>query len=82
MSMMSEQVQPCYDVPANQYLNLKGKQFSKSSGWYVDVEEAYNQFGSDTLRYYLTSIAPETSDSSFTWKGFQAKVNGMEKRNN
>src|SRR5205807_9965194 len=25
----------------------------------------------DSLRYYLTIIAPETKDSEFTWKGFQ-----------
>jgi methionyl-tRNA synthetase len=25
----------------------------------------------DALRYYLTSIGPETKDSEFTWKGFQ-----------
>ena len=25
----------------------------------------------DVLRYYLTTIAPETKDSEFTWKGFQ-----------
>ena len=76
MSMMSEKVKPCTDVPANQYLNLEGKQFSKSAGWYVDVDEAIEQFGSDALRYYLTAIAPEGSDSSFTWSGFQARVNG------
>ena len=76
MSMASEQVHTCYDVPANQYLNLEGKQFSKSSGWYVDAHEAVDQFGSDALRYYLTAISPEASDSSFTWEGFQARVNG------
>ena len=76
MSMSSDQVHTCYDVPANQYLNLEGKQFSKSSGWYVDAHEAVNQFGSDALRYYLTAISPEASDSSFSWEGFQARVNG------
>ena len=76
MSMSSEQVNTCYDVPANQYLNLEGKQFSKSSGWYVDAHEAVDNFGSDALRYYLTAISPEASDSSFTWEGFQARVNG------
>jgi len=25
----------------------------------------------DVLRYYLTTILPETKDSEFTWKGFQ-----------
>jgi methionyl-tRNA synthetase len=30
----------------------------------------------DALRYYLTTILPETKDSEFTWKGFQDAVNG------
>ena len=63
-------------MPANQYLNLEGKQFSKSAGWYVDAQDAVDKFGSDALRYYLTAIAPEASDSSFTWDGFQARLNG------
>jgi methionyl-tRNA synthetase len=56
-------------------VNLEGKQFSKSKGWYVDAEEAITQFGSDALRFYLTSLIPETSDSSFTWKGLELKIN-------
>jgi len=62
-------------LPANQYVNLEGKQFSKSSGWYIDSEKAINEFGSDGLRYYLTTLIPETNDSSFTWNGFEAKIN-------
>jgi methionyl-tRNA synthetase len=30
----------------------------------------------DCLRFYLNSIAPESKDSEFTWKGFQDAVNG------
>ncbi len=29
----------------------------------------------DVLRYYLTTISPETKDSEFTWKGFQDATN-------
>lgn len=76
MSMASGCAKPATDVPANQYLNLAGKQFSKSQGWYVDAEKAIGLLGPDALRYYLISIIPENSDSSFTWEGFQAKVNG------
>lgn len=68
-------VKPVTDLPANQYVNLEGKQFSKSKGWYVDADEAITQFGSDALRFYLTSLIPETSDSSFTWKGMELKIN-------
>lgn len=68
-------VNPVSDLPANQYVNLEGKQFSKSKGWYVDADEAITQFGSDALRFYLTSLIPETNDSSFTWKGMELKIN-------
>lgn len=68
-------VNPVTDLPANQYVNLEGKQFSKSKGWYVDADEAITQFGSDALRFYLTSLIPETSDSSFTWKSMELKIN-------
>ena len=68
-------VNPVTDLPANQYVNLEGKQFSKSKGWYVDAVEAIETFGSDALRFYLTSLIPETSDSSFTWKNMELKIN-------
>ncbi|MBP9674085.1 MAG: methionine--tRNA ligase [Bacteriovoracaceae bacterium] len=76
MSMAAGRVNPVSNVPANQFLNLAGKQFSKSSGWYIDAKTAIDEFGSDALRYYLASIIPETTDSSFTWEQFSAKVNG------
>lgn len=75
MCMGTGFVNPVTDLPANQYVNLEGKQFSKSKGWYVDADEAIAQFGSDALRFYLTSLIPETSDSSFTWKGMELKIN-------
>jgi methionyl-tRNA synthetase len=75
MSLGTGFVNPVSDLPANQYVNLEGKQFSKSKGWYVDAEEAITTFGSDALRFYLTSLIPETSDSSFTWKGLELKIN-------
>ncbi len=76
MSMASGKVNPVTDLPANQYLTLDGKQFSKSSGCYIDALDAVNRFGVDALRYYLISIIPENSDSSFTWEQFGQRVNG------
>ncbi len=75
MGMGTGFVKPVDNLPANQYLNLMGKQFSKSQGWYVDAEEAIHEFGSDNLRYYLTTLIPEANDSSFTWEGYEARVN-------
>jgi methionyl-tRNA synthetase len=75
MSMASGLCNPCDQVPANQFLNLEGKQFSKSTGHYIDAGKAYKKFGQNALRYYLLSILPEANDSSFSWEQMQAKVN-------
>lgn len=75
MGMASGYINPPTEVPANQYVNLEGKQFSKSQGWYVDAKKALEDFGPDALRFYLISLIPESADSSFTWKGFEAKIN-------
>ncbi|MDC1175380.1 methionine--tRNA ligase [Bacteriovoracaceae bacterium] len=75
MSMASGYAHPADQVPANQFLNLEGKQFSKSTGHYVDAHKAYADFGQTALRYYLLSILPEATDSSFSWEQLQAKVN-------
>lgn len=63
------------EVPANEFFLLEGRQFSKSDGWYIDLEEFFKKFTSDQIRYYLAANAPETADSEFTWKDFQAKCN-------
>lgn len=61
------------NVPANEFLNLEGDKVSTSRNWAVWLHEYLNDFPGceDVLRYYLTTIAPESKDSDFTWKGFQ-----------
>lgn len=63
------------DLPANEFYNLEGKQFSKSDGWTIDLESFFTQFSADQIRYVIASNAPETGDSEFTWKDFQARSN-------
>jgi len=65
------------NVPANEFLNLEGDKISTSRNWAVWLHEYLAEFPDkrDELRYVLTSIAPETSDSEFTWKDYQARVN-------
>lgn len=64
-------------IPANEFLNLEGDKISTSRNWAVWAHEYVEQFPGkqDVLRYTLTSIAPETKDSDFTWTDFQAKNN-------
>lgn len=64
------------ELPANEFLNLEGKQFSKSDGWTIDLAEMIENYGADKIRFATAATAPETSDSEFTWKGFQQICNG------
>ncbi len=65
------------NVPANEFLNLEGDKLSTSRNWAVWVHEYLEELPGkeDELRYVLASIAPETKDSEFTWKDYQARVN-------
>jgi len=64
-------------VPANEFLNLEGQKISTSRNWAVWLNEYLEEMPNrkDELRYVLTSIAPETKDSEFTWKDYQIRVN-------
>lgn len=63
------------EIPANEFLNLEGKQFSKSAGWTIDMEEFLEEFSPDQIRYTLAANAPENADSEFTWHDFQMRCN-------
>jgi methionyl-tRNA synthetase len=63
------------ELPANEFYNLEGRQFSKSEGWYIDLEDFFKRYTTDQIRYTIASNAPETSDSEFTWKDFQHRCN-------
>ena len=86
-----------HDVPANQYVNFSaGQKQSKSKGtatWLLDLLDAYD---ADVVRFYLTQIMPETSDSEFreeelirannevliaTWGNLANRVLAMIRRN-
>jgi methionyl-tRNA synthetase len=63
------------NVPANEFLNLQGRKLSTSKGWAVWLDEYLEEFEPDLLRYVLGTTLPETKDSDFSWKDFQARVN-------
>lgn len=63
------------NVPANEFLNLEGAKFSKSRGWGIDLRDFLRFFPADTLRFVLGSTLPETKDSDFSLKDFQARIN-------
>lgn len=63
------------ELPANEFYNLEGRQFSKSDGWFIDLESFFKNFTADQIRYAIASNAPETGDTEFTWKDFQTRCN-------
>src|SRR5829696_4006404 len=72
------------NVPANEFMNLEGDKMSTSRNWKLEMQDYIDDFikkenggpqMADALRYYLSTILPESKDSEFTWKGFQDAVN-------
>ncbi|MXX02850.1 MAG: methionine--tRNA ligase [Gemmatimonadetes bacterium] len=63
------------EIPANEFLNIEGQKLSTSRNWAVWLDEYLEDFPPDPMRYCLASISPETKDSDFTWKDFQARNN-------
>ncbi|MCC6804627.1 MAG: methionine--tRNA ligase [Anaerolineae bacterium] len=65
-----------YDVPANEFMNIEGKQFSKSRNWAIWLPDILERYQPDAIRYYVAATFPETHDSDFAWDGFLNRVNG------
>jgi methionyl-tRNA synthetase len=64
-----------YDVPANEYLTLEGKQFSTSRNWAVWLPYYLEKYPPDPLRYLLSINMPETNDANFSWREYVRRNN-------
>jgi methionyl-tRNA synthetase len=64
-----------FDVPANEFLLLKGEQFSKSRGVAVWLEDCLSKYSVDEIRYYIAATMPERHDTDFSWQNFKIKIN-------
>lgn len=66
------------DYPAiNHFLNLEGHKFSKSRNISVDSKYTGETYGVDPVRFYISSIMPETSDANFSWSHFVETHNSV-----
>ncbi|WP_213357602.1 methionine--tRNA ligase [Chlamydiifrater phoenicopteri] len=77
-SMQMGQNQPYKKVDAlvaSEFYLLEGKQFSKSDGNYIDMDEFLDEHPVDKLRYVLAATAPESSDSEFSFADFKQRCN-------
>ena len=64
-----------YDVPANEFLNLEGFQFSTSRNRAVWLPDYLDRYDPDPLRYVIAVTMPETSDSDFSWSEYVRRNN-------
>lgn len=64
-----------YDVPANEFMNIEGAQFSKSRNWAVWLPDLLERYDPDAIRYYVTSVMPEARDTDFSWADFVRRNN-------
>jgi len=64
-----------YDVPANEFLTLEGRQLSTSRNWAVWLPDYLERYEADPLRYCLSIGMPETSDADFSWGEFLHRNN-------
>ena len=64
-----------YDVPANEFLTLQGRQFSTSRNWAVWLPDYLARYDPDPLRYFLSISMPERADTDFSWEEFVRRNN-------
>ena len=64
-----------YDVPANQYVTIAGSKASSSRNWAIWMPDYLDRHDPDPLRYALTAMMPETSDTDFTWADYVRRNN-------
>ena len=62
-------------VWAHGFISFEGQRFSKSSGVWVELDEAVNYRGADALRYFLLREAPFDGDGDFSWRRFDDRYN-------
>jgi len=65
-----------HHMSSTEYLNYEAGKFSKSKGIGVFGSDAMESgIHADAWRFYIFYNRPEKSDSLFTWKDFQEKIN-------
>ena len=57
-----------YNVPANEFLTIKGRALSTSRNWAVWLPDYLERYDPDPLRYFMSVNMPEDNDSDFSWR--------------
>ncbi|MCY4651856.1 MAG: methionine--tRNA ligase [Dehalococcoidia bacterium] len=64
-----------YNVPANEYMNLEDRKLSTSRNWAVWMPDYLDRYEPDPLRYVISAMMPESSDSDFSWSEYVRRNN-------
>lgn len=57
-------------IVSNEYLTLEKRKLSTSKNWAVWVPDLLERYDPDSIRYFLTTNAPENRDADFSWREF------------
>lgn len=62
-------------IISNEYLTLEKKKLSTSKNWAVWAPYILDNYHPDSVRYFLTTNAPENRDADFSWREFISSHN-------
>ncbi|XCA82136.1 methionine--tRNA ligase [Exiguobacterium mexicanum] len=57
-------------IVSNEYVTLEKRKISTSKNWAVWMPDLLERYEADSIRYFMTSNAPENRDADFSWKEF------------
>jgi methionyl-tRNA synthetase len=60
---------------SSEFLTMESRKFSSSRSHVIYVRDVLERYGADPLRYYLSVVGPESSDTDFTWEQFVTRNN-------
>lgn len=71
--LMSADVEVPATVWAHGFLTSEGQKISKSSGVWIELDDAIERHGPDAFRYYLLRDVPWSGDGDFSWSRFDER---------
>ncbi|MEI5909353.1 methionine--tRNA ligase [Bacillus spongiae] len=57
-------------IVSSEYVTIEKKKISTSRNWAIWVPDLLNTYHPDSIRYFLTSNAPDKGDADFSWREF------------
>ena len=60
-------------VWAHGFVTANGSRLSKTTGVWIDLDDAIARHGADALRYFLLREIPFDGDGDFSWDRFDAR---------